>query len=897
MSRKWQRVKKWDAENLTGPFAPVRWILAALSSITLAVILLVFIALYGALASIPIGLVALAPTWGVIALTATLSALVAGGLLVGLTRLSVPASKPGWRFSLAVLAGLVGAVAGAWAWLVFAWPGLRYDPVSGEGLRFFASFVDAYDKTTLRRLPGVEMTELEFYSWWPLRIVLLLFVINMMVATIRRIEFTFKNLGVLTVHTGIIVIALGSIYYQGLKKEGDTLLRAGMPNAAGEPTPGEPVRGFWDNTAVALWVAQRDFSGRPLWDSRRLSGIPRYNDYNLLAGIPERLRPVGPDADALTVLGPLASIDPRADRVLDIPVPGAEADPTLGITRVDPDIRFRVVGYAEYAREDESLIVPPEAAGGEGGGTPIRVVELLSRVPDENGNTPDPDTPAFAFTLRPDRPAGRISEGQAFAVEYTRDMPADRMTDLLSAIPESKPFALVIEIPSAPNEDGSVPRVVVEARPGLRHRIGETGWAVGVREVLPEPPFPIITPGYEGATSSVAIVEITPPEGESYDRYVYHRFPEINQDLFSTREDGRPNRRDADPAIRVSFIDASKLQLYFNERTEADGTVTTDLIVREPGRAARLFADIEGDEKIVDVVDRIDFRIASRIDNGVTVRHPVPIPEADRDGQRIGTHAEALLGVEVSVEGSGWSEVVWVPYLQYLGTDPDAPRTVALPDGRSVTLQFGRVWHAFPGFSVQLLNFEMIAYDHRGAPRDYQSLVRVSPVSAEAVERFEGYEHVTKLNAPLQAPYIWEDSRGLMANIALRLTNGMNPEQFKLSQAGWDREGWMQTQQMADAGQLARPFARYTILQVGNNPGIHVIALGGILMAVGIPWAFYVKPWLVKREKARLALAATSRGTRANPGADRVEEQGDEITEDAPASATEEGTGEPVRQP
>lgn len=135
-----------------------------------------------------------------------------------------------------------------------------------------------------------------------------------------------------------------------------------------------------------------------------------------------------------------------------------------------------------------------------------------------------------------------------------------------------------------------------------------------------------------------------------------------------------------------------------------------------------------------------------------------------------------------------------------------------------------------------------------------------------------------------------------MANIALRLTNGMNPDQFKLSQAGWDREGWMQTQQMADAGQLARPFARYTILQVGNNPGIHVIALGGILMAVGIPWAFYVKPWLVKREKARLALAAASRGTRANPGADRAEEQGSGTTEDAPASATEEGTGEPVRQ-
>jgi hypothetical protein len=39
---------------------------------------------------------------------------------------------------------------------------------------------------------------------------------------------------------------------------------------------------------------------------------------------------------------------------------------------------------------------------------------------------------------------------------------------------------------------------------------------------------------------------------------------------------------------------------------------------------------------------------------------------------------------------------------------------------------------------------------------------------------------------------------------------------------------------------------------VGNNPGIHVIAFGGILMGMGIPWAFYVKPWLVQREKKRL---------------------------------------------
>ncbi|MBZ0170829.1 MAG: hypothetical protein K8E66_00465, partial [Phycisphaerales bacterium] len=111
-----------------------------------------------------------------------------------------------------------------------------------------------------------------------------------------------------------------------------------------------------------------------------------------------------------------------------------------------------------------------------------------------------------------------------------------------------------------------------------------------------------------------------------------------------------------------------------------------------------------------------------------------------------------------------------------------------------------------------------------------------------------------------------------------RLTNGLNPNQFKLSQSGWDRDGWMQTQRMADAGQLKRPFARYTILQVGNNPGIHVIALGGVLIAIGIPWAFYVKPWLVKREKRRLAEAAKS----------RVAERIDAVQEEA--------AGEPVGQ-
>ena len=81
----------------------------------------------------------------------------------------------------------------------------------------------------------------------------------------------------------------------------------------------------------------------------------------------------------------------------------------------------------------------------------------------------------------------------------------------------------------------------------------------------------------------------------------------------------------------------------------------------------------------------------------------------------------------------------------------------------------------------------------------------------------------------------------------------MDLNQFKLSQSGWDRSGWEQSQQLVDQGMLDEPRANFTILGVGNNPGIHVIAFGSILMSIGIPWAFYFKPYLVRREKRRLA--------------------------------------------
>jgi hypothetical protein len=129
---------------------------------------------------------------------------------------------------------------------------------------------------------------------------------------------------------------------------------------------------------------------------------------------------------------------------------------------------------------------------------------------------------------------------------------------------------------------------------------------------------------------------------------------------------------------------------------------------------------------------------------------------------------------------------------------------------------------------------------------------------------FEGFDHVTRLNAPLTAPWIWNDDRSWVANVSGRLVSGLDPAQFKFSQAGWDADGWEQSQAQADAGLVPKPFVRYTVLGVGNNPGIHIIAFGGILMGLGIPWAFYIKPWLVQREKKKIQ-AQLKAGTYKKP--------------------------------
>lgn len=881
MSAKWIRSKKWDDQFFPSWAWPAKAVLRAFSSIWLAVILLCLVAIYGVLASVPIGLLALIPTKLVYAATVLAAVGVVAVLPIVLVRRVWRSASP-MRFVLTVVGGVALTVLAWHLWQTYVWPSLHWDPAKQTGLRFFGDFIERYSSTTLRRLPGMEMSELEFYSWWPLQVILLAFVVNMMTATVRRIEFSFVNLGVLTVHTGIVTIALGSAYYSGMKKEGDTLLLAGEPGADGKPTPGPPVRNFYDNTATVLYIRQE---GR-VWEMRPLNP-PRYNDYGLTAHLASATdsarRVLKPDE-------PLLNGD--EGRTLERPI-----DVYPGVTPIiDGDLQLRLVGYASYAEPGKDWVKATPAAGQSVVPARFARLEIAAKPASETGKRT-----GFAFYFLPTRPQDRLGETEAFGLEYTLGMSDQRFADLsqpMADLPtgDEAKHAVVVEIPRAGGEPFRA--VVALDAPGRVTKLGDTGWSIELKSLHEQPPFPIVTKGFENAQSSVAIVKVTPPadrgEGNKpFERWLYHRFPEIAQDLSDElNERGMPRRSAPDAGIRLAYLDNTKLQVYLDER--ADQSVRA--IIRTPGKAPRVVEGVAAAGRIENILPGLNLQLLDRWDHVEETSVPTIVPPDQREKENLGTHGKAQVCIEIasstlkSADGKPWSRRLWVPFSKYLGVDAQALRSITLPDGRQFQLAFGRQAHELPGFMVQLLDFEMIPYEHRGAPRDYKSIVRVVPDHTQGeVVKFAAYEHITELNAPLQAPFIWSDKRGWLANAAGTLLSRLNPRQFKFSQAGWDPTTWNRTQEMVDRGELPRPYASFTILGVGNNPGIHVIAFGGILMSVGIPWAFYVKPWLIKRRKAKLQEMLAAAPPRQRRGQAASEPAPDAGPTPSPAVPTEVG--------
>ncbi|MCH7526672.1 MAG: hypothetical protein IID39_04475, partial [Planctomycetes bacterium] len=207
-----------------------------------------------------------------------------------------------------------GEQRGVWDVLFFSWANNVWFGIGVLAAIFVYSSLGSA-VPPLRQHPWLEMTEMEWFGWWPFELMIALMCINMTVVTIRQIPLQLVNAGVWSIHAGIILLAVGSVYYFGTKQEGDIPVyrrRAtiNVPGAAAPVTmlirPGNHVTANGDSgeyhfsvsqifpewrissgadagkTTYAVWISVETPTER--FTRQLLAGFPHYTEDILSSG-------------------------------------------------------------------------------------------------------------------------------------------------------------------------------------------------------------------------------------------------------------------------------------------------------------------------------------------------------------------------------------------------------------------------------------------------------------------------------------------------------------------------------------------------------------------------------------------------------------------------------------
>lgn len=800
MSAKYERIKKAD---LALP-APLRWLTRAFSSITLAVIILTIICIYAVFATLPITFMLKAVLWSAMAASTTGVALIGSVYLFRRTRLPIAAKIVISLIALGV-SSFIGFLAGASA---FNW--MRYEPWYAE-LR----------GTIIYKTRFFEMTEIEFYSWWPFQMLLIIFVINMIWATIRRIDFNLPKLGVLTVHAGIVILSVGSMLYGVLKVEGDVFLLRPDLGGSWETT-------FYDVHAPALFVSRRTSTGQremmiPLEGSRK---IPRYNDYE-----------VGE---------------------LNIPI-----HESPGFTELfGNELQVSIPGFHPYADLTPKIF---EADAGSENNSSVSDEKLGPSLYVQQGNSTQPLPRFDPLLLSANIPARRKATTDAFDVEFLNNPSEQRVRDLLT--PTSTAHGLIVRIPALQFQTIIQ---LTEARLNTDIPLADTGYSINVQNV-DRYSIGFVTPGYRGANDTQATVRFfgnNDVVGEKdFTRVTMHRYPERSQDFVQdanapsatvTNSDApfaglsMGQRQAPDPEIEIVYLDNTKFQFHIMiggpDILDPEGKPMNlpddqlKLIMRIPGFRP-VFGPMIGNSFPLAAGQNAPWlHVLEKYQNPVEDIAPVIVPKIERDPSEEGTFVHSLLPVRLSIdtETGPWQRTVWLRHMRYpeMPQGEYRPEIVDVPGIGEVTVAFSRKRHPLP-FAIRLDAFEMTPYPGSDIPLDYRSDITIRDINADRLITGPEVSYATYLNNP-----------------AIHRASGSSLKfgKLKLSQNGWDApQPDDPDAENVDANGLFTNQQRFTILGVANNVGIRIIAFGAVLIGIGIPWAFYIKPLLVQREKRKLA--------------------------------------------
>ena len=722
----------------------------------------------------------------------------------------------------------------------------------------------------VRQLPSLEMTEFEWFHWWPFDFLIVFFCVNMTVVTLRRIPLRMVNLGVWAIHTGIIILCIGSFYYFGTKVEGDTpvfrrrvvMNMPGMDQAVGmvalpgnqaSVVVGPDVWRFQVQSTNAAWpILSDEHKGETAFAVNVMVSPPSGDKFirQLLAEYPQYTEDVIPgQGRAIKSLGRKLVNESLSMKLEYEPQPyfhvmdtwalytrkvGEDQwvqRPIHGLPRYHDRIgsRDQVFSDPHYPVPLRAIDVPvPPPAEGDALSSAtlhitgyLRYANMQQRWRDGGSQLnpvvqlsvlPSGGPPQTHSLVAFDRSGRTVEDGMVELrwlddTAEIADLPADSRASVSIAVPD-KNVSLTVSIT---NES-------MVGAGGPFTEIKDTDFAYRLLNVQDN----LVLPG-SGRRVSIVMVDFRTPDGQ-FTRMVADQ-PGMTRDMHGDADPHSSTARApeaADTRIVTAYKPGSAPIIIAAHQNGLH------LVVNGPeGRI--LGRDVNVGE-IVEIVPGLEVRADAFWPRAVSDAKPyvVPPPQRQRNAN------ETFSKIRLEVETTAGTQYEWLPFAPYALPDEQyayggrfayQPKVFRLPDGSSVEVLFSRERRRLPT-SIALSAFDLDT--HIGGYTGQVSTIR---------------NYVSRL-AFLGEGGAWTEPTPIQVN---------GPTEYGgywYFQSSWDKPS------SNDPG----GGMNYTGLGVGNRNGVYVQLAGCCLSAAGMMFAFYVKPVIRRRRQERSRAKVGGRG-------------------------------------
>lgn len=765
---------------------------------------------------------------------------------------------------------------------------------------------DAWVHAQMRQWRPFEMTEFEWFHWWPFDVLMALLAITLVTTTVRRIPLRVVNLGVWMIHSGIIMLIVGSVIYFGTKIEGEAPI----------------VR-----RTVTIGIAAKDGPASELVATGTVLAMPG-----------SKLT-VGQGADRYDI--EVQSIDP--DWELRSGADVGKRAYSVNLMIAAPDRRFMrqvIAGYPEYTEDlifTQDKAQPVKRAVKETGKPIIdsRLFVALDYCPQTNFYLKNDLEKSWALYVR--RPGEtRWVERPINGLPLYNDYVPDLDEVFLGAAESAQPRSLRVPIP-AESPDDPAPGVVLEATGYIRYGQMRSRLIPGGADAAPNAVASVDVSDTEGRSAQYRLVasdaqkrsadggvlalrQVSDEEqvaGLLSQPTLVFRVPSRSITLTESVKDAALADKDApwrpigpvdsgysyrvvsvqdDLAIGGRELSVAILELRtptgeFRRWTFSDPTMSRDLQPGEDPMAAMK----RGGESFTDASLEVEYRPGNGLALALLVAGPEQgrlrlVDSLGRPEARIvevlpRTPVELAAGVKLTVTD-------WMPNAIEESKPFVVPQSQRQRDAREL-FSMMRLNQVLPtktalgaaspaaapsSVPVEWLTYHPYVFDR---PQDVLRRYWLTPSTITLADGSSLEVLFSRQREPLPAPVALETFQlttevGGFSGQSSSIRNYTSVVRFQQSGGEWsvperlsvnepveyDGMSFFQSQwdppEEARQGGMASAGLNYTVLGVGNRHGVWVQLLGCIVACIGMIYAFYVKP-VIKQRNERLVLEEIAR--------------------------------------